>query len=63
MERTGLKPIDELTVLAKNGNGLAFTALWDRHIDQLRAYLKSKFGSLDDYDTEDICSRLSLIHI
>lgn len=57
MERTGLKPIDELTVLAKDGNGLAFTALWDRHIDQLRAYLKSKFGSLDDYDTEDICSR------
>lgn len=57
MERTGLKPIDELTVLAKNGNGLAFTALWDRHIDQLRAYLKSKFGILDDYDTEDICSR------
>ena len=36
MERTGLKPIDELVILAKGGNGLAFTALWDRHIDQMK---------------------------
>ncbi|MGN0201901.1 MAG: RNA polymerase sigma factor [Candidatus Cryptobacteroides sp.] len=57
MEQTGLKPIDELTILAKNGNGLAFTALWDNHIEQLKAYLKSKFTSLDDYNVDDICSR------
>ena len=57
MERTGLRPIDELIQLAKNGNGLAFTALWDRHIDQLRSYIKNRFKNIDDYDIDDICSR------
>ena len=57
MERTGSKPIDELVVLAQGGNGLAFTALWDRHIDQLRNYLKTKFSNLGSYEIEDICSR------
>lgn len=52
-----MKPIDELTTLAKNGDGVAFTALWDSHIEHLRAYLKSKFTSLDDYNVDDICSR------
>lgn len=57
MERTGLRPIDELIQLAKNGNGLAFTALWDRHIDQLRSYIKNRFKNIDDYAVDDICSR------
>ena len=57
MAGTGLKPIDELVVLAKNGNGLAFTALWDRHIDQLRTFIKNRFKNIDDYDVDDICSR------
>lgn len=57
MERTGLRPIDELVILAKNGNGLAFTALWDRHIDQLRSYIKNRFKNIDDYAVDDICSR------
>ena len=55
METTGLKPIDELTILATDGNGLAFTALWDRHINQLTAFLKSSFPSLDEYNVDDIC--------
>ena len=57
MERTGLRPIDELIQLAKNGNGLAFTALWDRHIDQLRSYIKNRFKNIDDNAVDDICSR------
>lgn len=57
MARTGLRPIDELIVLAKSGNGLAFTALWDRHIDQLRSYINKRFKNIDDYDVDDICSR------
>ncbi|MBR3441710.1 MAG: RNA polymerase sigma factor [Bacteroidales bacterium] len=57
MAKTGLKPIDELIVLAKGGNGLAFTALWDRHIDLLRSYIKNRFKNIDDYDVDDICSR------
>ncbi len=52
-----MKPIDELVILAKEGNGLAFTALWDRHIDQLRSYIKTRFKNIDDYDVDDICSR------
>ena len=43
MATTGLRPIDELIILARGGNGLAFTALWDRHIDQLRSYIKNRF--------------------
>lgn len=56
-EKTGLKPIDELILLAREGDGLAFTALWDRHIDQLRSYIKNRIKGVDDYDVEDICSR------
>jgi len=52
-----LKPIDELVELASAGNGLAFTALWDRHIDQLRAYINSYFKGLNSPDVDDICSR------
>ena len=49
MERTGLKPIDELVILAKGGNGLAFTALWHRHIDPMQVYLRKRFrGHVDD---------------
>ena len=57
MATTGLRPIDELIILARGGNGLAFTALWDRHIDQLRSYIKNRFKNIDDYDVDDICSR------
>ena len=57
MATTGLRPIDELIILARDGNGLAFTALWDRHIDQLRSYIKNRFKNIDDYDVDDICSR------
>lgn len=57
MVRTGLKPIDELVILAKNGNGLAFTALWDRHIDQLQSYIKNRFKNIGNYAVDDICSR------
>ena len=57
MAKTGLKPIDELVILARNGNGLAFTALWDRHIDQVRSYIKTRFKDIDEYDVSDICSR------
>ena len=56
-ERTGLKPIDELVLLAREGNGLAFTALWDRHIGQLRLFIKGMVKNLDDFDVDDICSR------
>lgn len=52
-----MKPIDELVELASEGNGLAFTALWDRHIDQLRAYINSYFKGLSSPDVDDICSR------
>lgn len=57
MGKTGLKPTDELIILAQKGNGLAFTALWDRHIEQLRSYIKARFKHLDDYAADDICSR------
>lgn len=55
--RTGLKPIDELILLAQGGNGLAFTALWDRHIDRLRRYIKNQIKGIDAYGVDDICSR------
>lgn len=57
MERTGSKPIDELVRLAMIGDGAAFTALWDTHIDALRTYLKSTMKTLDDFYVDDICSR------
>ena len=57
MEKTGSKPIDELVRLAMIGDGAAFTALWDTHIDALRTYLKSTMKTLDDFYVDDICSR------
>lgn len=57
MARTGSRPIDELVRLAIIGDGAAFTALWDTHIDALRAYLKSTMKNLDDFFIDDICSR------
>ena len=57
MGKTSSKPTDELIILAQRGNGLAFTALWDRHIEQLRSYIKARFKNIDDYAADDICSR------
>ena len=57
MAKAGSRPIDELVRLAMIGDGAAFTALWDTHIDALRAYLKSTMKNLDDFYIDDICSR------
>ncbi len=57
MEKTGSKPIDDLIVQAQEGSGVAFTALWDRHIDLLKSYIMSRFKNIDDYVADDICSR------
>jgi len=57
MEKTGLKPIDQLLRMAQEGNGNAFTALWDNHIDQLRLYIHRTTKDLNDYDVDDVCSR------
>lgn len=57
MEKTGSKPIDELVRLAIIGDGMAFTALWDTHIDSLRSYLKQTIKNLDPFFIDDICSR------
>ncbi|MCR5002885.1 MAG: sigma-70 family RNA polymerase sigma factor [Bacteroidales bacterium] len=57
MEPIGSKPTDELIVLARNGSGSAFTALWDRHIGQLRSYIRGLIKNLNDVDVDDICSR------
>ena len=39
------------------GNGTAFTALWDLHIDSLRSFIKGWLKNLDDLYVDDICSR------
>lgn len=52
-----MKPIDDLIVQAQEGSGVAFTALWDRHIELLRSYIKSRFKNIDGYVADDICSR------
>ncbi len=57
MDTTGSKPIDKLVKLACEGSGPAFTALWDTHIDQLRAYIHHTMKNLSDFDVDDICSR------
>jgi RNA polymerase sigma-70 factor (ECF subfamily) len=68
MEKTGSKPIkrktslidksvEDLVLLAKEGNGLAFTALWDRHIEQLKIFLKAGMKIHNEMDIDDICSR------
>ena len=57
MEKTGSKPINDLVKAAIQGNGTAFTALWDTYIDQLRTYIRSMMRRQDDLYVDDICSR------
>ncbi len=57
MEQTGSNPINELVRQAIAGNGTAFTALWDLHIDSLRLFVKGWLKNLDDLYVDDICSR------
>lgn len=57
MERTGSNPINDLVREAIAGNGTAFTALWDIHIDSLRSFIKGWLKNLDDLYVDDICSR------
>ena len=57
MEKTGSKPINERVQAAIQGNGTAFTALWDMYIDQLRVYIRSMMRKQDDLYIDDICSR------
>ena len=52
MEATGSNHINDLVRQAIAGNGTAFTALWDLHIDSLRMFIKNWLKNLDD-----ICSR------
>ncbi|MBO4263541.1 MAG: sigma-70 family RNA polymerase sigma factor [Bacteroidales bacterium] len=56
-EEIGWKPTRELVLRAVHGDGMAFTALWDTHIDALRAFIKSEMGLLDDFYVDDVCSR------
>lgn len=48
---------EELVELAVNGNGPAFTALWDKNIESLRQFLKLGMKIKNDIDIDDICSR------
>ena len=57
MEQTGSNRINELVRQAIAGNGTAFTALWDIHIDSLRIFVKNWLKNLDDLYVDDICSR------
>lgn len=57
METTGSNHINELVRQAMAGNGTAFTALWDLHIDSLRTFVKNWLKNLDDLYVDDICSR------
>lgn len=57
MEQTGSNRINELVRQAVAGNGTAFTALWDLHIESLRLYVKNWMANLDDLYVDDICSR------
>ena len=57
MESTGSSHINDLVRQAIAGNGTAFTALWDLHIDSLRAFVKKWLKNLDDLYIDDICSR------
>ena len=57
MEATGSNHINDLVRQAIAGNGTAFTALWDLHIDSLRAFVKKWLKNLDDLYIDDICSR------
>ena len=57
MEVTGSNHINDLVRQAIAGNGTAFTALWDLHIDSLRTFIKNWLKNLDDLYVDDICSR------
>ena len=57
MEATGSNHINDLVRQAIAGNGTAFTALWDLHIDSLRTFIKNWLKNLDDLHVDDICSR------
>ena len=57
MEQTGSNRINELVRQAIAGNGTAFTALWDIHIESLRMFVKNWLKNLDDLYVDDICSR------
>lgn len=57
MAKTGLKHIDDLVARAMHGDGLAFTALWDEYIDDLRSYIRKMVKNFDDLYVDDICSR------
>lgn len=57
MDKIGSSPISELVRMAINGNGTAFTALWDEYIGSLRLLIKSWNKNLDDLYVDDICSR------
>lgn len=57
MEKTGLKPTDELVRRAIIGDGRAFAALWDTYIDTVRGMLTSGMHIHDDFLVDDICSR------
>lgn len=57
MEQTGSNHINGLIRQAMDGNGTAFTALWDLYIDSLRSYIKRWLKNLDDLFVDDICSR------
>lgn len=57
MEATGSNHINDLVRQAIAGNGTAFTALWDLHIDSLRTFIKNWLKNLDGLYVDDICSR------
>ena len=57
MDTTGSSHINDLVRQAIAGNGTAFTALWDLHIDSLRTFIKNWLKNLDDLYVDDICSR------
>lgn len=57
MDTTGSNRINDLVRQAIAGNGTAFTALWDLHIDSLRTFIKNWLKNLDDLYVDDICSR------
>lgn len=57
MAQTGSNHINDLVSQAKSGNGTAFTALWDLHIDSLRSFVRGWVKNLDDFYVDDICSK------
>lgn len=57
MARIGSRPIDELIVSAIQGDGPAFTALWDTYIDDLRSFIRGMMKNRDALVIDDICSR------